>query len=310
MAHRIRLGTTDLQVSPVCYGSWQLSPRFWGDQPRDTLVTAIRRAFDVGVNFYDTADAYGDGYAETVLGEALATLPRDEIVIATKAYNHFFPDGRRFGDLSADYLPQACEASLRRMKIDVIDLYQCHMFDQLTPVAETAGALDDLVRKGWIRAYGVSNWSADQMRLGRSVGAFASCQPKYSLLHRESERDVLPCCQEHDMGVLVYSPLALGLLTGKFNGDEQFDDLRANHALYQGERFRDLCDRVRQAGEIAAKYDLTTVQLVLTVTLMHPAIHCAIVGIKNPSQIEEAAGAMGKTISREDWYAARQLLKP
>src|SRR5688500_17147020 len=106
---RVTLGRTGLRVSPICYGSWQLSPRFWGEQPKDVVMRAMTRAFEVGVNFYDNADAYGDGYSETVMGEALKELPREQIVLATKVYHHFYPDGRRYGDLSREYILQACE---------------------------------------------------------------------------------------------------------------------------------------------------------------------------------------------------------
>ena len=307
MPHRIQLGRTGLAVSPVCYGSWQLSPRFWGKQPEEEIVAAVQTAFEVGVNFYDTADAYGDGYGEELLGRALAPLPRDQIVLATKVYHHFFPDGQRFGDLSGAYILEACEASLKRLKMEYIDLYQCHSWDPLAAPEEVAGALETLKRQGKIRAYGTSNWSVEQMRAGEKCGAFASCQPRYSLYKREIEADILPHCHAEKIGVLVFSPLERGLLSGKYKGTETFDDFRREVKDFQGERFQLFCARVTQAGAIAATYGLTVVQLVIAATLMHPSIHCAIVGIKRKEQIVEAAGAMGKKISREDWNKVRTL---
>jgi len=308
MSVRVRLGRSDLQVSPICYGSWQLSAKFWGDVPAEPVKAAMRRAFEVGVNFYDTADAYGDGYAETVMGEALADLPRDQIVVATKVFHHFHDDGHRHPDLSGAYVWAECEASLRRLKMDYLDLYQLHSFETLTPLAETTEALERLKAAGKIRAYGVSNFTVEQLRLARTLGDYATLQPKYSLLDRQVEADLLPYCQAEDLGVLVYSPLALGLLTGKYDGSETFTDFRADNPRFQGERFGTLAAAVRSLGPIAEKYSLSIVQLVLAATLAGPKPDVAIVGIKNPAQIESAAGAMGKTIGREDYFAIRSAL--
>ena len=309
MSVRVGLGKSGLMVSPVCYGCWQLSPKFWLDQPQDVMEAAIKRAFEVGVNFYDTADAYGEGYAETVLGKALAELPRDKIVVATKVFHHIYGDKQRYGDLSHDYILQACDASLKRMGMDYIDLYQCHSFHPLTPMEEIASAMDKLTRQGKIRAYGTSNWTVEQMRLGALHGNFATCQPQYNLLDRKYEDDLLPYCQANGVGVLTFSSLALGILTGKFRGDETFTDLRGRSGRFKGDRFKGLCERIGQCGPIAERYGMTITQLVVTITLMHPGIDCAIVGIKNPAQIEEAAGAMGKTIESRDWHDARMLMQ-
>ncbi len=305
---RVRLGSSELKVSPVCYGSWQLSPKYWGDQPRDVLARAMRRAFEVGVNFYDTADAYGDGLSETVMGEALKDIPRDEIVVATKVYNRFYPDGHRHGDLSRKYILQECDASLKRLQMDYIDLYQCHSFDHSTPMEETADAMQSLLKAGKIRAYGVSNFTVEQIRLAKKCGNFSTLQPRYNLLQREAERDLLPYCYSEDVGTLVYSPLCSGLLTGKYKGTEQFDDFRAKWDAFQGEKFAEICGRVRKIAPIAEKYDLSIIQLVLATTLQHPLIDVVIVGIKKPEHIEEAAAVMGRTISREDYYKVRNTV--
>jgi len=306
--YRVKLGESGLEVSSICYGSWQLSPRFWGEQPHDVLMRAMRRAFEVGVNFYDTADAYGDGLAEKVMGEALKDLPRDEIVVATKVFHHFYPDGRRHGDLSKYYILAECEAQLKRLRMDYIDLYQCHAFDPSTELSETAEAMETLKRAGKIRSYGLSNFTVEQVRLARTCGNFTTLQPRYNLIQHEAEEDLLPCARANGMGVLVYSPLHLGLLTGKYDGTETFSDFRARHESFQGDRFRELAGKVRSLAPIAAKYNMSIVQLVLTVTLQNPSIDCAIVGVKKPEHIEEAAGVMGRTVSREDYYAVRRTL--
>jgi len=305
---RVALGCSGLTVSPVAFGTWQLSPRFWGEQPKQDAVDAMKRAVDTGVNFFDTADAYGDGYAETVLGEALRDLPRDELVIATKFFNHFNPDRSRYPDLSPAYLTERCEASLERLGIETLDLVLLHFYDQLTPLEEVAGTLENLRDQGKIRAIGVSNHTVEQLRAQRCFGPYCVVQPPYSLVDPAGESDLLPYCQGEDIGVMIYSPMHKGLLTGKYKGDETFDDFRQFHPDFQGERFQQLCEAVQSLKPMADGYDLTLYQLILAATLMHPAIHSAICGIKTPAQIEEAAGAMGKTLSRPDYFTVRKTV--
>ncbi len=304
------LGSSGLSVSPVSFGTWQLSPRFWGDQSKEQAMAAMKCAFDLGVNFFDTADAYGDGYAETVLGEALKELPRKDLVICTKWFNHFNPDASRYPDLSPQHLRERCDASLQRLGIDTIDLCLLHMFDPLTPLEEVAETLGDLRHQGKIRAFGVSNHNVEQLRAQRKYAAYSVIQPAYSLIEPGIEADLLPFCQAENIGVMVYSPMHKGLLTGKYNGNETFDDFRANHPDFQGGRFRHLCQCVQNLRPIADGYGLTIYQLVLAATLMHPGIQAAICGIKTPDQIREAAGAVGHTISREDYFTIRKTLNP
>ena len=302
MSVRVTLGRTGLQVSPICFGTWQLSDVFWGPVDEKPIIDAMHKAFELGVNFYDTADAYGDGYSEEVVGEALAELPRDQIVVATKVYHHFYDDGHRHGDLSKDYILAECDASLKRLRMDYVDLYQCHSFDPSTDLAETAEAMETLVKAGKIRAYGLSNFTVEQLRWARKCGNFNTLQPRFNLMQRDSAADLLPCCRAEGMGTLVYSPLFHGMLTGKYDGTETFVDLRKGSGHFTGEKFKELAARVKKLQPIAHQYDMSIVQLVLTVTLQHPTVDCAIVGIKTPAQIEEAAAVMGRTVSREDFY--------
>ena len=305
---RVTLGSSGLSVSPVAFGTWQLSPRFWGEQSKDDAVAAMKTAFDQGINFFDTADAYGDGYAESVLGEVINDLPRDELVICTKVFNHFNPDASRYPDLSPEHVVARCEACLGRLGIETIDLLLLHFVDQLTPLTDVAATLEKLKQEGKVRAIGVSNHNVEQLRAQRRFGPFSVIQPQYSLVDNEIEADLLPYCQAEDVGVMVYSPLHKGLLTGKYTGTETFDDFRGNHPDFQGQRFVNLCRGVEDIRPIAQKYDLTVVQLVVAATLMHPAIDVAVCGIKTPNQISEAIGAIGKTISREDYFAVRTAL--
>ncbi|MCX7805073.1 MAG: aldo/keto reductase [Planctomycetota bacterium] len=309
MGEMIEFGRTGLTVSRICYGSWQTSHRFWGHLPREDFVAAMRRAFEAGVNFFDTADAYGDGLGEEIMGEALAPLPRDRIVVTTKVYHHFYPDGHRHPDLSGAYIERECEASLRRLRMDYIDVYLCHAFDPMTHPEETTAAMEKLKKAGKIRSYGASNYTVEQLRMARRFGDYAVLQPSYNLLERGIENDLLPYCLAEKIAVMVYGPLCKGLLTGKYSGEEKFEDLRRNNRRFQGEEFKKTCEKVRGLKPIADRYGLTITQLVLAATLTHPAVHCVIVGVKKAAQIEEAAGAMGKKVDREDYFAIRRALE-
>ena len=308
MTERVTFGATGLEVSPIAFGTWQLSPRFWGEQPKADALAAMNTAYEAGVNFFDTADAYGDGYAETVLGEFIADKRRDSLVICTKVFNHFNPDASRYPDLSPDHIRWRCETQLERMGIETIDLYLLHMFDPLTHLADVAEVLESLKGQGKIRAYGVSNHTVEQLRAHRRFGSYDAVQPAYSLVAPGIEADLLPYCAAEGIGVMVYSPMHKGLLSGKYTGDENFTDFRKNHPDFQGERFGRIASAVGSLGPLAEKYGMSIYQLVLTATLMHPAIHVAIVGTKNPAQIREALGASGKAISREDYFAVRKTL--
>lgn len=304
----VKLGRTDLVVSRICFGTWQLGGTFW-KADTDAVVDALKWALDNGINFIDTADAYGDGRAEEILGGALRGVPRDRFIIATKVYHHWLaePGSKRVGDLSYDYIIHECEASLRRLGLDYIDLYQAHSYDHMTPLEETTRAFEKLKKDGKIRFYGCSNFTVEQLRAACSLGRWDTIQPRYNLMDRKIEADILPFAQVNNIGVLVYSPLYYGLLTGKFKGDETFDDLRATRPDFQGERFKENVEKVNRLAPIAQKYGKTITQLALRALLEHPAVHCTIVGIKERRQIEEATGAMGWKLSREDYYDIRRI---
>lgn len=309
MTETITLGRSGLEVTPICYGCWQMGQTFWGPQPRETLIEAVHAALDCGVNFYDTADAYGDGEAERILGEALKDTPRDQVVVATKVYHHFHPDGHRHPDLSGKYVLAECDASLQRMGMDYFDLYQAHAWEPYSPIDETIEAFEELVKAGKIRAYGVSNFSTEQLRAALRHGNVSTIQPYYNLLEPKGEEDLLPLCYAENIGVLIYSPLLRGLLTGKFKGTETFDDLRGRDARFKGERFKALIEKVEQLRPMAEERGVTLTQLVLAATIAHPAIHCAIVGIKNAEQIREAVGALDVSIDLETYYTIRGALR-
>lgn len=305
---RVKLGMSGLEVSPIAFGTWQLSRKYWGSQSKEDIIAAIWEGFDHGVNLIDTAEAYGAGYAESVVGEAIRHLPRHELVIATKVYKKFGDGSDGCPDLTAPEIIRRCEGSLRRLGVDYIDIYFLHFFDPLTPYEETAAAMEQLLREGKVRAIGLSNHTLEQIRAHRRYAPYSVIQPFYSLIDPRIEEDIIPYCQSEGLGVMVYSPMHMGLLSGKYEGTEEFDDFRRHHPDFQGERFARLCRQIRQLGPIAARYGMTIYQLVLVATLMHPGIHVAICGIKNPPQIVEAAETMGRTIRREDYFLIRRLV--
>ena len=307
---KIILGKTGLSVSRICLGTWQLSPRFWGEVPTTHVAEAVRTAFDLGVNFFDTADAYGDGLAESVLGEVLEGLPRDRVIVTTKVFNHFNPDGSRYPDLSPAHIKERCEASLKRLRTDYIDLYLLHFFDQLTPLPAVAETMEELRAQGKIRHYGVSNFNIEELRAAANAGEFAVLQPAYSLVNAEAEQAFFPFCQAQNIGVMVYSPMHKGLLTGKYKGGETFTDFRQHHPDFQGERFRKLAEAVQNLRPLADRYGMSIYQLVLAATLAHPAIHSAVIGVKNSDQVKEAVGALETEIDRPDYFKIRRMLDP
>ncbi|MGQ9673221.1 MAG: aldo/keto reductase [Candidatus Aminicenantales bacterium] len=304
----VLLGRTGLSVSRIVFGTWQLSPRFWGEVPPAQVARAIRAAMDLGINFFDTADAYGDGLAESILGETLADVSRDRVVIATKVFNHYNPDGTRYPDLSPAHIRERCEASLKRLRTDYIDLYLLHAYDPLTPLAQVAETMEELKTEGKIRYYGVSNFNVEELRAAVAVGNFSVLQPAYSLIHLDAEQSLFPFCLTHQIGVMVYSPLHKGLLTGKYSGTETFKDFRRYHPDFQGERFRKIAQAVQNLAPLAKRYGLSIYQLVLAATLLHPAIQCAIIGVKKEEQVKEAVGALAEPIERPDYFKIREIL--
>lgn len=298
----VQLGKTDLTVSRICFGCWQLSPGFWGDLPLDDWRKAVRRALDVGVNFIDTADAYGDGHAERSLGDLLAEDSiRDRFIIATKFYWNFEQE-ERTPDTGYDYILRECDASLRRLRTDHIDLYQIHAWDPLMRPDEVAAAFGQLKKQGKVRWFGVSNLNPDQMRMCMRYFDVDCLQPHYSLLSRDVEACELPYCIESRMGVITYSSLEKGLLTGKYTPNTTFGDHRSKAKLFQGDPFRRILQGVDELRPFAEAHGLTVAQLSVRWILTHPAITSAIVGVKKPGHIESIVAAADDVLPSRDWH--------
>ncbi len=298
----IVLGKTGLNVSRIAFGTWQLGGE-WGSFDEDAAVGAIRHAREQGVNFFDTAQAYGFGRSEQVLGRALADelrRDRDGLVIATKGGIN--PGGERPRDAGRAWLRQGVEESLRALGLEHIDLYQVHWPDSDTPAEETAGALQELVDEGKIRHAGVSNYDAAQLAAFDRTRPVETLQPPYHLFRRGIEDEVLPYTREHDIGVLAYSPLASGLLTGTLTPESTFEDSdwRASSSAFQGETLRRNLAVVDRLKEFAAARELTVSQLAIAWALAQRGVHVAIVGARSARNIDNSLAAAEVDLSADD----------
>lgn len=303
---QIRLGRSDLQVSRIAYGTWQLSGE-WGPTDEDAAIAAMRHAADQGINFFDTAQGYGFGASERLLARALQGRPRDQFVIATKGGLRPSPRGGVERDSSPDWIRRGVDDSLNALETDHIDLLQVHWPDPNTPIEDTARTLAELKAAGKIRHVGVSNFDAEQMETFSGVLPVETVQPPYHLFRREIEASILPYARAHDIGVLVYGPLAHGLLSGRMREDTQFapDDWRSRSAVFYGEAYRRNL-RVVAALQRFAEFELgTTVsRLAIAWTLANPAVQVAIVGTRAPSHVDDAIAAADLSL---DDHAMRRI---
>ena len=306
------LGDSDLRVSEICLGTWTT---FGGSLEDEAAIALVNEALEVGVNFFDTANVYSQGRSEEVLGRALGGRPRALFVVATKVKGEM-PNGDR--GLSREQVLTQIDDSLGRLGLDFIDLYQCHSWDDDVPVEETLGALTEVVDAGKARCVGVSNWSGEQIRsaveLAREQGfaKIVSSQPEYSLLHREPEEDVIPASRETGVSQIVYSPLAQGVLSGKYRPGESYaDDTRA---AARGDGFMsrfladDVLERVQRLGPIADGLGITTAQLALAWILHEPNVTSAIVGASRPEQLRDNAAASGVELGDDTMRAIEDAL--
>ena len=289
-----RLGRSELEVSEVSLGSWLT---YGGGVSREQAEACVRTAFEVGINFIDTANVYAGGAAESFLGEVLAGRPRDSYVLATKL---FFPMPSGDRGLSASQIAKQLDASLKRLRTPYVDLYQCHRFDPNTPLEETMAALTEAVRQGKTRTIGFSEWTAGQIRAALALPGerFVSSQPQYSMLAREPEAEVFPLCAREGIGQIVWSPLAQGVLTGKYRpGQPAPADSRASSASMGGFMRRRLApatlEGVQRLRPIAAELGLSLAQLALAWVLRRPEVSSAIIGASRPEQVMENARASG-----------------
>jgi len=305
-----QLGNSDLQVSEISLGSWLT---YSGGVEREQAQACVEKAFEVGINFIDTANVYGKGASETFLGEVLQNRPRDSYILATKLY---FPMTETDSGLSRVQIHKQLNDSLKRLKTDYVDLYQCHRYDENTPLEETMIALSEVVQEGKARYIGFSEWNAAQIEAAAQmtgVVKFVSSQPQYSMLWREPETEVFPVCAANGIGQIVWSPLGQGVLTGKYKAGQPIPkDSRAANDLMNVFISRLLDDKILATVEklkpLAESENLSMAQFALAWVLRDERVSSAIIGASRPAQVEDNAAASGVKLSEETLAAIDEVL--
>lgn len=304
-----RLGNSGLKVSEISLGSWLT---YGGSVEADSAETVIHKAFDMGINYFDTANMYSHGEAERILGRVLASYDRHTYVLGTKVY-YDMGDGPNDRGLSRKHIMEQCEASLRRLGVDYVDLYYCHRFDESTPLDETLRAMDDLITQGKVLYFGVSEWKPEQ--IAEAVGMTKQLnldpivvnQSEYNMFTRRIEPSIVPLCEQKGIGQVVFSPLAHGVLTGKYRkGEVPVEGTRAanpeyNHWIKSQNLLSDpRLDQVSQLEVIAKRNDISMSQLALAWNLRLPNVASCIIGATRPEQVEQNVAASGIKLSEMD----------
>ena len=290
------LGQTNIEITPLLVGTWQAGKKMWAGIEDEESIRAIRAAFEAGIITIDTAEIYGEGHSESIVAQALADV-RERVIYATKVFaNHF----------KYEQVIVACDHSLKNLQTDYIDLYQIHWPSgswntEIVPISETMAALNYLKAQGKIRAIGVSNFSRSQLEEAGQYGRIESIQPPYSLFWRSVEKEIMPYCIENNISILAYSPLAQGLLTGKFRNGYQLEaeDHRIKNKLFHGENFQRVQAALTQLEPIANRYNCSLAQLSLAWLIKQPQTN-AIAGVRNAAQAVNNAQAMTINLTPED----------
>lgn len=312
-----RLGYSDLHLTRIGLGTWAIGGGGWdfGWGPQDdarSLVT-IDRALELGINWIDTAAVYGFGHSEEIVGQAVAGR-RNEVIIATKC-GRVWDEGSTtpYGRLTAENVRQEAEDSRRRLGVDVIDLYQIHWPDPEEQIEEAWATIAELIEEGKVRYGGVSNFSVEQLERIRPIHPVASLQPPYNMLARDIEEDLLPYCAENDIGVVAYSPMMSGLLTGKYDRESiqnlPDDDWRKDSTQFTDPELSANLELIEGLRPIAERQGKTLAQLAIAWVLRRPEVTAAIVGARRPDQIEETVKAGGWQLSEEDLVEIESLLE-
>ncbi|MCR8630394.1 MULTISPECIES: aldo/keto reductase [Paenibacillus] len=309
-----KLGKNGPELSVIGFGSWAIGgggwASAWGEQDDQLSLDSVRAALDAGITFYDTAAVYGLGHSEEIIGKALKG-DRDKVVLATKCGLVWNDEKQVSKNGTFDSVIREAEASLRRLGTDYIDLYQMHWpdTDQNAPAEETMRAMDKLVQDGKVRYVGVSNYNIPLLEQSLTVRHVDSLQPPYSILRPAIEKELLPYCLEKGIGVVGYSSLTSGLLSGNYTYDTKFDegDWRSRNAAHTGEGLRKNVDRVEKLKEIAARFNITMPQLAIAYVLAHPALTSAIVGVRKPSHITSVLPAIDVTLDEATLIEIRAI---
>ncbi len=296
-----KLGPTDMDVSRVVFGCWAIGGHGWGPVDDEESIAAIHRALELGINFFDTADTYGFGHSEEILSRALGEQ-RKHVVVATKFGIKWDAQGRITRDISQARVFEALDASLRRLKLDCIPLYQIHWPDGSTPISSTLEALMRCQKAGKIRWIGVSNFPPDMILEALKTHQIVSAQAPYNLVDRKVESTILPSCKKLGLSVLAYSALAQGLLTGKYGPETQFDegDIRSRSVYFHPEKYEANAKMLTRLKEVGEKYGKAPSQVAIRWLLDSQSTVFPITGVKTQEQIEENVGALHWRLSEED----------
>jgi aryl-alcohol dehydrogenase-like predicted oxidoreductase len=305
-----KLGSSDIEVSEISLGSWLT---YSGGVQREQAEACVKAAFDAGINFIDTANVYGRGASETLLGEVLSGYERSDYVLATKVYFEMSPVDR---GLSAAQIHKQIDASLQRLQTDYVDLYQCHRYDEKTPLEETMGALTEVVQAGKARHIGFSEWPVDKIEASLALPGttrWVSSQPQYSMLWRSPEAEVIPLCEREGISQIVWSPLGQGVLTGKYlPGTQPPAGSRAasdSMNTFIGQLMDDrVLEAVQRLLPVAEQAGLTMPQMALAWVLRQRGVASAIVGASRPEQVHANASASGVTLSADTLAAIDEAL--
>jgi aryl-alcohol dehydrogenase-like predicted oxidoreductase len=306
MVETRRLGRNGPELTTVGFGAWAAGGPWafgWGPQDDGESIAAIQRALELGVNWIDTAAVYGFGHSEEVVGRALLEVPRDSVIVATKCGRVPGDAGVPRGDLRPDSIRKQLDDSLARLRVDYVDIFQIHWpeTDTGTPIEDSWAAMASLVDKGKARWIGVSNFDVPLLDKCERIRHVDSLQPPYSLLRREAEADLLPWCERQGTGVVCYSPMQAGLLSGSFDVNRLApDDWRRRSPMFQEPQLGQNLALVERLRPIAERRGKTVGQLAIAWTLMNPAVTAAIVGARRPSQVDTNVGAMGRRLTEEE----------
>jgi methylglyoxal reductase len=321
----MRLGSSDVEVSRVMLGAWAIGGWKWGGADDEESVAAIREAIDTGMTTIDTAPIYGFGHSERIVGEAIEGR-RDQVIIATKCglrwegdegqffFDHKKPNGgdvRIYRNLKPDSVLKEIDQSLERLGVDYVDLYQCHWPDSTTPIPQTMEALNRIREEGKARAVGLSNFTPEMIAECLEHGPIASDQPLYNMLDRQAEDELLPYCADNGVGVVTYSSMHQGLLTGKVTMDREFegDDIRKEKPWFGSENRRRVLEFLEKVQPIADAHHKTLAQVAINWTLCQRGVTAAIVGARRPEQVRENAGGAGWSLTHEDLARIRGWLE-
>jgi len=307
-----KLGHSNLEITPIGLGSWGIGgPPFWPARDENESLQTIEVALDNGINLIDTAPVYGFGRSEKIIGKAIRGK-RDKIIIATKCGLRWKNETLKglYNNLKPASICEEVESSLTRIGTDYIDLYQVHWPDPGTSIEETMVALYLLKKQGKIREIGVSNFDKAQLESAMKIAPVISVQPKYNMLERDVENSILPFCIDNNLGVLAYSPLASGILSGKYDQDSKFDGWRGkgNFGIFRKETFRSAMKTVQKLKEYTVKRDISMTHLAIWWVMDQPGVTCALAGANTPAQIKDTINASVLALSTADRDELSEIL--